>query len=374
MRMFGVEEELLLVDAVELEPVPWGWQVAQRHSPRPETGHEMAAEFQQEQLEIVYPPQLTLGDQLECLRVGRTWADDAASVFGARAVALATAPGPVTPHLVPNPRYQRIAEWAGITAVQQLTGGMHVHVDVESRAEALAVVDRVRAWLPTLLALSSNSPFSNGSDTAFHSYRNQLWSRWPDTGPPDLFGTIDAYDRQRESLLRSGVPLDEGMLYSDARLCDRHSTVEIRVTDVCLYATHAAVLAALIRALVETVAREWRAGAPPLAVGTAVLRAWTWRASRCGLESALVNPHTGAPAPAAEVVAELLEMLRPVLAEYGETEQVTGVIAEILRTGTGAQHQREAYLDARDTHDVVAAALYSTHELSEKTPVNAGED
>lgn len=372
--MFGVEEELLLMDASELEPVPWGWKVAQRHGPRPETGHEMTAEFQQEQLEIVYPPQLTLDDQLECLRVGRSWADDAASAFGARAVALATTPGAVTPHLVPNPRFQRIAEWTGITAVQQLTGGMHVHVDVASRAEAVAVLDRIRVWLPTLLALSSDSPFWNGSDTAFHSYRNQLWSRWPNTGPPDAFGSIESYDRQRESLLRSGVPLDEGMLYSDARLCDPHSTLEIRVTDVCLYATHAAVLAALIRALVETAARQWSAGVPPLQVETAALRAWMWRASRCGLGSALVSPHTGFPVPAAEVVSELLEMVTPVLVEYGELEQVTGMVAEILRTGNGAQHQREAYVEAGDVHDVVAAALYATHEVSDKTPVNVGED
>ncbi|MCH8561452.1 glutamate--cysteine ligase [Nesterenkonia sp. LB17] len=372
MRTFGVEEELLLVDDSELELLPLGWQVAERHGVRTETGHELASELQQEQLEVVHPPQTTLSQQLATIRSGRAWADSCAADVGGRVVALATAPGAVTPHLVPHQRFQQMAGWAGITALQQLTGGMHVHVQVHSRAEAVAVLDRIRVWLPTLLALSSNSPFWDDSDTAFHSYRYQTWGRWPNTGPPDLFESIDAYDRQRESLLRSRVPLDDGMIYFDARICERHSTVEVRVPDVCLFASHAAVIATLTRALVETAARDWRAGVPPLPVDTAVLRAWTWRASRCGIESLLVDPFTAMPAPAGEVVTHLLDTVAPVLSEYGEDRQVDALISEILRNGTGAYHQREAFRHAGDPRDVIAAALHATHNVSHPGAVSEG--
>lgn len=364
VRTYGVEEELLLVDHSDLEPLPLGWQVAEHHGFSAETGHRLEAELQQEQLEVVNPPQLTFADQLATIHAGRAWADISARSFGGRVVALATAPGPVTPHLVPQQRYQQMAGWAGITALEQLTGGLHIHVRVDSREEAVAVLDRIRGWLPTLLALSSNSPFWDGNDTAFHSYRYQTWSRWPNTGPPDHFGSIESYDRQRESLLRSRVPLDEGMLYFDARICERHSTVEIRVPDVCLFASHAAVIATLARALVETAAREWRAGVAPLLVDTPVLRAWTWRASRCGIESLLVNPLSSLPAPAGEVIAQLLDTVGPVLSEYGEDGIVDGIICEILRHGTGANYQREAYLHAGDPRDVVASALRATHASS----------
>ncbi|MGJ9373894.1 glutamate--cysteine ligase [Nesterenkonia sp. CF4.4] len=374
MRTFGVEEELLLVDETELTPLPLGWQVAERNGFRAHSGHELAAELQQEQLEVVNPPQSTLSGQLASIRSGRAWADACAAEFGGRVVALATVPGAVTPHLVPQQRFQQMAGWAGITALQQLTGGLHIHVLVHSRAEGVAVLDRIRIWLPTLLALSSNSPFWEGNDTAFHSYRYQTWSRWPNTGPPDLFGSLESYDRQRETLLRSRVPLDEGMLYFDARICDRHSTVEIRVPDVCLFAKHAAVIAALTRALVETAARDWRAGVPPLLVETAVLRAWTWRASRCGVESLLVDPYTAMPVAAGEVVTRLLDTVAPVLAEYGEDRQVDALISEILRNGTGAYHQREAFRHAGDSRDVIAAALHATHEVSDSAPVSPGAE
>lgn len=376
MRTFGVEEELLLVDDTALVPLPLGWQLAERHGTRAETGHELTAELQQEQLEVVNPPQLTLDEQVSTIRSGRAWADACASQVGGRVAALATAPGAVTPHLVPHHRFQQMAGWAGITALQKLTGGMHVHVQVRSREEAVAVLDRIRIWLPTLLALSSNSPFWQEEDTAFHSYRYQTWSRWPNTGPPDLFGSTGSYDRQRDALLRSRVPMDEGMLYFDARIPERHPTLEIRVPDVCLFASHAAVIATLTRALVETAARDWRAGIPPLPVDTAVLRAWTWRASRCGIGSLLVDPCSAMPAPAGEVVTRLLYTVAPVLVEYGEDAQVDSLISEILRNGTGAYHQREAFHHAGDPRDVVAAAVQATHEAEPVTRrvVHAGEE
>lgn len=366
MRTFGVEEELLMVDGSELEPMPRGWRVAERHDLRAATGHALSAELQQEQLEVVNPPQLTLSDQLATIRSGRAWAEACAAEFGGRVVALATHPGSVTPHLVPRHRYQQIAGWTGITALQQLTGGLHVHVQVHSRAEAVGVLDRIRVWLPTLLALSSNSPFWDSTDTSFHSYRHQTWSRWPNTGPTDLFGSLENYDRQRELLLQSGAPLDDGMLYFDARISERHSTVEVRIPDVCLYASHAAAIAALTRALVETAAREWEAGIPPPPVETAVLRAWTWRASRCGLGSLLVDPLTALPAPAGEVVTHLLDTVGAVLAEYGEGCQVDALVSDVLRYGTGAYHQREAFCHAGDPRDVVAAALDATHDVRDQ--------
>ncbi len=55
----------------------------------------------------------------------------------------------------------------GLLARQQLTCGQHVHVSVESREEGVAVIDRIRVWLPLLIALSSNSPFWQGADTGY---------------------------------------------------------------------------------------------------------------------------------------------------------------------------------------------------------------
>lgn len=263
--------------------------------------------------------------------------------------------------MVASPRCLRLVERFGLTALEQLTCGFHVHVAVGSREEGVAVLDRVRVWLPVLLALSSNSPYWQGVDSGYSSYRYQAWSRWPSAGPSDVFGSVAAYDRYTEELLSSGVPLDAAQLYFDARLSRNHPTVEVRVADVCLLPEHAVVLAALVRALVETAARQWRAGQPAPPVGTPLLRAWMWEASRSGVEGRLVCPATGVPAPAGDVVGRLVELVRPVLAEYGEETVVEEVLADVLGTGSGARRQRRTHRHDGGLRAVVADALEQTH-------------
>lgn len=382
MRTFGVEEELMLVDGRTRLPMAAG-EGAVHHAeghrdaspPHPPAahaagtssrdapsgpatgGHTLTVELQQEQVEVVGPPCTTLPEQLAAIRRGRALADDAARAVSGRAVALATSVSAGLPHLVPERRYRRIQQHLGLLAAEQLTCGHHVHVHVESREEGVAVLDHIRVWLPVLLALSANSPFWYGVDSGFASYRYQVWSRWPTAGPCATFGSVEAYDEQAEVLLRSGVPLDDGMLYYDARLSARFPTVEVRVGDVCLDPVHAAVLAALARALVETAGRWWRADEPPQTVSLAELRAWTWRASRFGVDGLLVSPATGEPRPSGHVAAELLELLRPVLDEYGEDDLVQSVVTAILDEGTGARRQRQAFAARHDAADVVDDAL-----------------
>lgn len=361
VRKFGVEEELLLVDAASLHPLPAAEQVVHLARRVSHSGHTITQEFKQEQIEVVSPPQTTLAAQLMAIRTGRAMAEEAAAQVGGRVVALPTAPGALIPQLVPTARFQQIRDSFGITAVEQLTCGFHVHVEINSRAEGIAVMDRIRVWLPTILALSANSPFWGGVDTGFASYRYQLWNRWPTTGPTEIFGSVDSYDRLRETLLATQVPMDVGMLYFDARLAERFPTIEVRVADVCPEAEHAAVIAALIRALVETAARAWCDGTEPEPVRGELLRTWSWQASRDGVDTTLILPATGHRAPAAEVVASLLDHVRPALLKYGEEDAVTATVGAILRTGSGARRQREAYARRQEMYDVVAAVHEATH-------------
>ena len=108
--------------------------------------------------------------------------------------------------------------------------------------------------------MSANSPFFDGRDTGYASYRSQLWMRWPSAGPTDTFGTPDAYHKLVRSMVDSGVLVDDGMIYFDARLSRRYPTVEIRVADVCVDLEDTLVVAALCELLVETVRPRGGAG------------------------------------------------------------------------------------------------------------------
>jgi len=375
VRTVGVEEELLLVDAETLQPVPVAGAIirgagagaggggdADRTGSGPVArmadglvpGALLELEVKHEQIEVVSPPLRTLDELREAVVTGRRAADRAARVVGARAVAVATSTVPCTSHPVPGPRYDRMRERYGLTMEEQLTCGFHVHVAIGSDEEGVAVLDRIRPWLPVLLALSANSPFWQGTDTAFASYRYQAWGRWPSAGAYDVHGSADRYAEALRRMLAADVSLDAGMLYADARLSAHAPTVETRIADVCLLPQDAAVLAVLVRALVETAAAEWRAGRPPDDVETGLLRLASWRASRSGLDDSLLHPVTRRPAPAAVVVGALAEHVRDGYAHDVERGRVEDGLARILARGNGADHQRRIMARAGSCEAVLA--------------------
>jgi len=367
-RTFGVEEEFLLVDSRTGQPMPVAQQslsqqsLSQGHSAvDAPPGPALTLEVQQEQLEAVGPVCHTLPELAAGIRAGRTLADEAAQSMGARAVALATSPLPTTPTLVPQPRYLNMAARFGLTLQEQLTCGFHVHVLINSPREGVAVLDRIRVWLPVVLALSANSPFWRGTDSGYASFRYQAWSRWPTAGPCERFGSVREYRRHVQSLLSAGVLLDEGMVYFDARLSRSHPTVEVRIGDVCLDAGHATAIAAVVRALVEQATRDWAAGRPAPRVSAAELRLAGWKASAAGVDGALLHPVLNTPCPAAEAVQALLAHVNPVLAEAGDAEYVAMEFARILGAGTGARRQRDVMLSSQSLTAVVMDAVGLTH-------------
>ncbi len=81
--------------------------------------------------------------------------------------------------------------------------GCHVHVDVPDRDAAIRVSNRLRPWLPLLLALTANSAVYRNTDTGYASWRSILWQRWPSAGPPPHFESADEYDAVVRMLLDS---------------------------------------------------------------------------------------------------------------------------------------------------------------------------
>ncbi len=363
MRTFGVEEELLIVSADSGWPLPLARAVldaAARSGPGSSPGPALTTEFKQEQIEVNTRPCETAEDLRAEIVAGRSLADDAARTVGARIAASGTPPLMHTTPTEGDQRYSTLSRRFGMVAREQITCGFHVHVSVDSRDEGVAVLDRIRPWLPVLLALSANSPFWNGEDTGFASYRTQIWSRWPSAGPAELFGTAAGYDATIARLIRTGVLLDEGMVYFDARLCRHQPTVEVRIADICLRADDAVVLAAAVRALVETTAAEWRAGVPAPAVRTDTLRLADWQASRFGLRGELLDTATGDPRPASAVVEDFTAHLEAALDDVGDLPLVRDGIARILERGSGERLQRQAFGGGRAS-DVVAAIVEATH-------------
>jgi glutamate---cysteine ligase / carboxylate-amine ligase len=353
-RSVGVEEEFLLVEPETGRPTAVAGTVLQA------AGSDLEAELQQQQLETNSRPCQSLDDLHRDLRRCRASAATAAGRAGARVAALGTSPVPVDPRPVRTRRYQRMAEDFGLTAHEQLTCGCHVHVEIASAEEGVAVLDRAGPWLATLLALSANSPFWQGLDSSYASFRYQVWGRWPCSGPTEPFVTAQAYRETVRQMVATGTLIDPGMVYFNARLSERYPTIEIRIADVCLRPDDTVLIAALARALVETEARASREPRPAPQVRAELLRLAAWRASRSGLDGALVNPVTGQPEPSATVVRMLLDHCRDALADAGDTDIVSDLMAAVLAQGNGASFQRAAYRRSGRLSEVIRDAAVVT--------------
>ncbi|MGH3519405.1 MAG: carboxylate-amine ligase [Haloechinothrix sp.] len=254
--------------------------------------------------------------------------------------------------ITPRPRYQRMATLFGAIANANPNCGCHVHVSIPDRATGVEISNRLRPWLPVLLALTANSPYADGRDTGYSSWRYVRWSRWPSAGPPPLFASVQHYESSVEALLRTGAMMDRGMVYWDIRLSDRQQTLEFRVSDVAATAEEAALLGIIVRGLVVGALRDIDRGraVPPLPME--VLRAFLWRAARDGLGGHCPTPPTGELVPGHAIPVLLADHLRPVL-ESEDFDFVLAGLRALGRSGGGAQRQRAVHARAHRLTDVI---------------------
>ncbi|PRY31450.1 carboxylate-amine ligase [Pseudosporangium ferrugineum] len=355
----GVEEEYLLVDAVEPRAVEAVEEMFDHlgEDVRDAVQHE----FMRSQIETASPPQLELGGLFDALRRQRTGLAAAAEAAGCRVVAVGAAPaaGPVT-RVVDTPRYHRMRERFGDLSPGAGLNGTHVHVSVPDPETGVQVLNFLRPWLPILQAATANSPFFGGRDTTYASWRSMLWERWPTVGPTPYLESYEHYGTLIADLLASGAMLDEGMLYWYARLSANYPTVEIRMGDVCPSLDDTVLLAALTRALVGTIMGDLHDGKRAPDVPHSLLRAAHWRAAHDGLEGANIDMATREQRPAWRLLRQLFDYVRPELDRHGDLELATVLMDRLRSHGTGAARQRALLSQRGEISDVVDWLARST--------------
>jgi carboxylate-amine ligase len=223
---------------------------------------------------------------------------------------------------------------------QQLICGCHIHVSVPSPDAAITAMNRIRRWLPCLLALSGNSPFWEGRESGYSSFRTEVWARWPSAGPPGTFVDAAQYEGTLDRLMEGGIILDKKMAYWDARPSEAFPTLEVRICDVMYSVDHVVAVAALTRALVITCLADARAIAD---FRPELLRAANWMAARHGVSHTLFDASTGQAEPASVALDRLLAYVEPTLRYFGELADVQAAVRTIVAGGGGAERQRMAY-------------------------------
>lgn len=341
----GVEEEFLLLDRESGLPVPRVGLVQAAADREPGLRREdVDTELLQAMVEVATPICSDLDEVTAHLTRFRQALAGAARQAGCRLASTGGAPtaGNSAVPVSGETRYQEMRSDAARLVDEQLICGMHIHVAVPNRNAGAAALGRLRPWLPVLVALGANSPFWEGRDTGFASWRTVVFGRWPVSGAPPFFSSASHYEERVAALLGTGVIADRHQLYWHARLSDEYPTLEVRAPDVQLDADTAVTLAGIARALVVTALREGRRGARPLDPPASIMQAAGWHAARRGLDTDLVDPRSSTPSPAHDVVGALLQHITPALGELGDTERVTAGVQQLIDRGTGAARQRAA--------------------------------
>ena len=146
--------------------------------------------------------------------------------------------------IVREPRYLRMLEELGPKLRRQLVCGLHVHVGMASFDGCLRTLDAVVPWLPSVLALSVNSPYMNGEDTGALSGRAARLGELPRGAEPPSFASPEDWEAQIEA-----TGEDYTRSWWDARPHPRLGTLEVRIADQPTRVERSAALAALVQAL-----------------------------------------------------------------------------------------------------------------------------
>ena len=342
----GIEEEYLVVDRETRDlikaPPQKMWD-----SLKEVVGPQVTREFLRAQIEVGTKVCNKVSEAREDLATMRRDLSQVVGEYGGAIIASSTHPFAnwEQQETTPEPRYRRLQADYQQVARQLVICGMHVHVGVEDPHLRIDLMNQMRYMLPHLLALSTSSPFWDGTPTGLLAYRLVIFQNLPRTGIPEEFDSWGEYERFVDILVDAGLIEDATKLWWDIRPSSRYPTIEMRVSDVCTRLDDAMTVAAIYQCLLGFLYRlrrqnqRWRVY-PPMMIEENM-----WRAQRYGTDGSLVDFGRGVLVPFPELVEEFIEILAQDAIEFDVREELRHA-RTIVRDGTSAHRQIAVYEEA----------------------------
>jgi carboxylate-amine ligase len=353
----GLEEEFALLDPATLELVPRFEELRAAAADDPVLSDSIAGELISSEIEIRSG---RAGDFADALTRQRDRRRRLFALAAANGVALgATGTHPISDYrdqrIIDTEHYRRLDQELRYVAWRNNTWALHAHVGVRGADRAVAACDRLRPALPTLLAVSANSPYVDGIDSGLHSARSQIFTRtFPRCGIPDPLGGWAPFAEYVDFLDRTRSIVEYTQVWWSIRPHIDFGTVEVRICDAQMTAGESEALAGLIVACVAQAARDFEEGVPFEHPEPRRIEENLWRAIRFGMDGKLIDLDAEEERPAAEAVAGLLEWTAPMRAELG----IEAALPEL----NGAQRQRRMIEAGAPREEVLGATVQETAE------------
>ena len=244
----------------------------------------------------------------------------------------------ITDHI----RYNEIVNELQEAARSNLIFGLHVHVGMESREMANHIANSTRYFLPHVYALSTNSPFWEGRLTGYKSYRTKVFDKFPRTGIPEYFESIEAYDNFVKLLVKTNCIDNAKKIWWDLRVHPFFNTVEFRICDVPMTIDETMCITALFQAICVKIYKLRLQNMNYIQYSRALINENKWRASRYGIDGHLIDFGKEEEVNTRALIYELLNFIDDVVDPLGSRE-AAHFAEKILQTGTGADRQLKVY-------------------------------
>ena len=249
-------------------------------------------------------------------------------------------------------RYQDLLNELQQAARSNLIFGLHIHIGIEDRKMAIHIANTARYFLPHIYALSTNSPFWESRNTGYKSYRSKVFDKFPRTGIPDYFESIEAYDNFIKLLIKTNCIDDAKKIWWDLRVHPVYNTIEFRICDVPMTVQETITIASLFQAVCAKIYTLRRQNINFINYQRALINENKWRASRYGIEGLLIDFGKEKEVHVKELINELLEFVDGVVDELDSRHHVEKV-QDIFNTGTGADRQLAVYKETGSLIEVV---------------------
>lgn len=249
-------------------------------------------------------------------------------------------------------RYSQIVNELQEAARSNLIFGLHVHVGMEDRKMAIHIANSARYFLPHVYALSTNSPFWEGRQTGYKSFRTKVFDKFPRTGIPDYFESIEAYENYVNLLIKTNCIDNAKKIWWDLRVHPFFNTVEFRICDVPLRIDETIAIAALFQAICAKLYKLRSGNLNFIQYHRALINENKWRAGRYGIDGTLIDFGKEAEVNTRVLIYELLDFIDDVVDQLG-SRQAINYIHQILEKGTGADRQLTVFNESRNLVSVV---------------------
>jgi carboxylate-amine ligase len=357
----GVEEEYMVVDPHTRELTSHDQKIVELASQV--VKDSVKAEMHQAVVEVGTGICKDVSQAYEEIRGLRKLVSEVASTLDLRIGAAGTHPfSHWSKQLItPNPRYDEIVQEMQEAARSNLIFGLHVHVGIADKNMAIHIQNTVRYFLPHVYALSCNSPFWEGRNTGFKSFRTKVFDKFPRTGIPDHFNGWDDFKNYVNLLIQTNCIDNAKKIWWDVRVHPFFDTIEFRICDVPMRIEETIAITAVFQALVVKLYKLRLQNMSFIMYTRALINENKWRASRYGLDGKLIDFGKQVELDTRVLILELLDFIDDVVDELGSRNAIN-YIHTILEKGTGADRQLAVFQQTGSLEKVVDFILSETLE------------